>query len=118
MLRLYHDEDALQQAAVSAFRQAGFDCLTTVEAGNRGKQDEEQLMFAASVGRVLFTSNTGDFSALHKSWMNAGLRHNGIVILTDQRTHIGVQLRAMQSLSRTLSDEDLVNRIEFLLNWS
>lgn len=118
MLRLYHDEDALQEAVVSAFRRAGFDCLTTAEAGNRGNQDEQQLAFGASLGRALFTSNTGDFNALHTAWINGGRQHQGIILLTEQRTPVGVQLRAMLALSQAVSDNGLVNRVEYLLNWA
>lgn len=90
MLRLYHDEDALQGGLVAALRRAGFDCLTANEAGMRGRTDEQQLAFATSQGRVLYTKNTADFCRLDAQWRVAGRHHAGIIVLTDQRTPIGV----------------------------
>jgi len=62
---LYIDEDALHRGAVAAFRSAGFDCLTVNEAGMSGRTDEDQLVFAAARGRVIFTKNTADFQQLN-----------------------------------------------------
>lgn len=43
--------------------------------------------------------------------------HAGIIVLSDQRAPVGVQLRALQKLSASLSAEDMRGRLEFLLNW-
>jgi hypothetical protein len=114
---LYFDEDSLQNALISALIRAGFDCLTSTDARMRGKGDERQLLFAASQKRVLFTSNVGDFRRLDAEWRQSGRSHAGIILLTRQRTPIGVQLRAFEEMGRRFGPEDLENRVEFLLNY-
>ena len=116
MIRLYHDEDALQGVLVAALRTAGFDCLTTNEAGMRGQSDEDQLLFASRDGRVLFTKNTADFLRLDTAWRLSGRHHAGIIVLTDQRASIGTQLRAFQTMAQKFEQADMVDRLEFLLN--
>jgi predicted nuclease of predicted toxin-antitoxin system len=117
VLRLYHDEDALQAALVSALRRAGFDCLTANEANMRGRTDQEQLAFATGARRVLYTKNTADFRRLDTQWRLAGRRHGGIIVVTDQRTPIGVQVKALQAMADRSAAEEMVDRLEFLLNY-
>jgi hypothetical protein len=116
VFRLYHDEDALEGALVSALGRAGFDCLTVNEAGMRGQPDEQQLAFATNAGRVLYTKNTEDFCRLDRQWRLDGRRHAGIIVLTDQRTPIGVQLRALQAMAWSFTATDMADRLSFLLN--
>lgn len=44
-IKLYHDED-IPLSLADALRNRGVDVVTTQEAGNIGKSDEEQLIFA------------------------------------------------------------------------
>jgi len=116
VFRLYHDEDALQSGLIAALRRAGFDCLTATEAGMRGERDERQLAFATGEGRVLYTRNTADFRRLERQWQLANRHHAGIIVLTRQRTPIGVQLRAFQAMAALFTSENMADRVEFLLN--
>jgi hypothetical protein len=93
-----------------------FDCLTVNEGGLRGQADEVQLEFATGQGRVLFTKNTADFRRLDARWRESGRHHAGIVLLTNQRTPIGVQVRAFLTLAGRLHQTTMVDRLEFLLN--
>jgi Domain of unknown function (DUF5615) len=97
-------------------RRAGFDCLTASEAEMRGQSDESQLRFATEQGRVLFTKNTADFRRLDAEWRTSGKSHAGIVVLTDHRARVGVQLRAFQAMGAKFTAEDMKDRLEFLLN--
>ena len=45
-----------------AFRAAGIDILTTPEAGRVGSGDGDQLAFAVSQERSLYTANKADFT--------------------------------------------------------
>ena len=117
MFSLYLDEDALDSSLLVALRAAGFDCLTTSEAGMRGRSDEEQLTFATSEGRVLFTRNGRDFRILETQWLAGGRNHAGIVVLS-RRAAVGVRLRAFQAMAERFSAEDMKNRLEFLLNYA
>ena len=116
MFRLYHDEDALQRALVQALRGEGFDCLTVNEAGMRGRTDDEQLTFATGDARVLYTKNMADFRRLESSWRLGGRHHAGIIVLTDQRMPIGTQVPALQTMAATFGADDMIDRLEFLLN--
>jgi predicted nuclease of predicted toxin-antitoxin system len=59
-IRLYLDED-VQKRIAPALRLRGFDAISTHELDRQGRSDEEQLLYAAAKGRVIFTYNTADF---------------------------------------------------------
>ena len=63
-----------------------------------------------------FTQNTDDFAAIHGRWSNAGKAHSGIILLTDQRTPPGVQIRAVASINALY--EDPSGFLFFLLNFA
>ena len=107
----------MRRGLAPALRAAGIDCLTAQEAGNRRWSDPEQLEFAASVSRTIYTQNVRDFRVLHFAWISAGRPHAGIIVLGDQRTPIGVQVRALQRLDRVERDVGLANRFFFLENY-
>ena len=49
---LYVDEDAAEHAVVQGLRARGLDVLTTIEAGQCGASDQDQLAFAVQHGRA------------------------------------------------------------------
>src|ERR1700730_1291268 len=57
-IRLFVDEDAMAHALVTGLRARGIDVLTVGEGARRRLDDDEQLEFATSQGRVLYTFNT------------------------------------------------------------
>lgn len=61
IVRLYMDEDSMDQALISAFRARGIDVLTAFDAGMVRQSDEAHLAFATAQGGVLCTFNVGDF---------------------------------------------------------
>jgi hypothetical protein len=117
MLSLYLDEDSMDRDLVRALRRAGIDVLTVAEAGRRGVVDEQQLAFATSGGRTLYTCNVTDFARLHSYWLRHGLHHAGVVLLTEQLTPIGTQIGALLRLTSALNAETMRDRLEFLSNW-
>lgn len=117
MILLYLDEDSLSRALVQALRRAGFDVLTAAEAGRRGLPDEDQLTFAASENRAVYSSNRADFARLHTVWLETRRHHAGIILLRNQQTGIGVQVSALVRLSESVGDVGLGDRLEFLANW-
>ena len=118
MFRLYLDEDSSNRSLIVALRRAGFDCLTTREAGLLKQVDEEQPAFAASQNRVLYTMNIGDFARLHNEWARADRVHSGVIIVTEQDLTVGIQLRALQNIAALFEQAAMVNRREFLLNYA
>lgn len=81
---VYLDEDSLHRRVARALR-PDHDVVTTLEAGNSGFSDEDQLEYCARQGRAIVTANQADFARLHRDWMARGGEHAGIIILTDQR---------------------------------
>ena len=79
MIKIYLDEDVHQKAAYS-LRTKGFDVLSTVEVDNRGLSDEEQLEFAVSQKRTIFSFNIRDFIRLHEEYLETDREHFGIII--------------------------------------
>lgn len=73
--RLYFDEDTARHGLVEALRQRGVDLVTPLEVGMIQKSDAEQLDYAASQGRAMYTFNMGDFCRLHATWMGSRREH-------------------------------------------
>src|SRR5438105_1868919 len=116
-IRLFVDEDAMAHALVTGLRARGIDVLTVGEKARRRLDDDEQLEFATSKGRVLYTFNASDFYRLHTEWLTEGKAHAGIVFAPQQRYGIGEQIRRLLRLMRVRSAEDMVGNLEFLSHW-
>jgi len=114
LLRFYTDEDIYAAVAVD-LRKAGFDAVSTVDAGRLGESDESQLHWAAAQGRVLVTFNVRDFAVLHAQWLDQSLHHSGVIV-SNQRP-IGEMIGRIIKLAQTLDAMSLVDRLEFLSDW-
>ena len=113
-ISLYLDEH-VQFALKEALKTRGVNILTTQEAGNIGKSDVSQVLFASENGRVLLSYNKRHFAKLHYEWMTRKRPHRGI-ILSDQLP-IGIVLRRLMKLYFTLESDDMKNRLEYLSYW-
>jgi hypothetical protein len=60
MTRLYLDEDVHKKVA-TALRLKGYDVISTHEAQKQSLSDYQQLEYAISQQRAIFTFNVGDF---------------------------------------------------------
>jgi hypothetical protein len=80
-LRLFLDEDVSPLLA-SLLRDDGFDVLTTMDAGRAHQRmpDEDQLAYAASLGRAICTHNIRHYSPLAVRWAELGREHAGIIL--------------------------------------
>lgn len=117
LIQVYIDEDAVRRGLVSALRSRGVTVLTVLEAGLKGKQDEEQLAFATEHECVLYSHNASDFYRLHTEWANAGREHGGMILAPQQRYSIGEQLRRIWRIRRSATTQSMRNPVEFLGNW-
>ena len=113
-VRLYVDEDAGENAVVLGFRARGVDVLTTVEAQQGGTTDRNQLEYAIRQKRTVFTFNVSDFARLHREYLSQGIEHHGIVVLPDQRYSVGEKIRRLAGLVRSVTSEEMMNRMEYL----
>lgn len=99
---------------VRGLRANGIDVISAAEAGRLGLPDEEQLSFATSEGRALYTCNVRDFPRLNSQWLRAGMHHAGIIVLPHQLAPLGAQIRALSRLAQSLNPEAIRDRLEFL----
>jgi hypothetical protein len=113
-IRLYMDEDALQVTLVKALRESDIDVITVADAGRLGCSDEEQLIWAAKQGRVIYSFNMGDFYQLHSVFLTEGKSHAGIVLVQQQRYSIREQLRGLLKLVTERSATEMIDQLIFL----
>lgn len=113
-IRFYTDED-VHGVVASLLRSAGFDALSAREVNRLKESDPAQLLWSAQEGRVLVTFNVKDFARLHHEWMNQGKHHAGLV--ASRQLPVGETVRRLVHLGRTLSAEEMQDRLEYLSNW-
>lgn len=106
-IRYYADEN-VDKAVARGLRRRAVDILTAAEAGMLSRSDEEQLAYALSQGRVLFTQDD-DFLAI----ASQGRPHAGIVY-APQRTSIGHIVRGLLLIQRVISAEEMIDQVEYL----
>jgi hypothetical protein len=112
-VRLYLDEDAMSNSLLRALRSRGIDVISVQEAGTEGFLDHQQLDWATSQGRVIYTHNIGDFCRLHSQYLETGRNHAGIALIP-QDTTIGDQVRAVVAFINQRTSENMKNERIFL----
>jgi hypothetical protein len=88
--------------------------VTVADVGRQSYPDEDQLIWAAEQGRVIYSYNRRDFCRLHSEFLAAERHHAGIVLLQQQRYSVGRQLQGLLKLVSTLSSEEIINQLVFL----
>lgn len=116
-LRLYFDEDSLDQALIRGLAARGVDVESALSAGMLRRTDREQLAYATEQARALCTFNVGDFCRLHRELLAAGSEHAGVIVTQQHRFTIGEHLRRLLRLVATVSPREMRNRLEFLSAW-
>ena len=111
MLKLYLDENVPESIA-EGLQLRGYDVLSTAAAGNKGNTDEEQLLFAQSRSRVLFTFNIKDFAKLHSDYIASGLNHKGIIL--SRQMPVGKIIRGLAHILATKTPREMENSIVWL----
>jgi hypothetical protein len=116
-LRLYMDEDSMDQILVRTLREQGVDVRTALDDRMLGSSDEAQLRWATGQGRALYTYNIRDFAALHAAFLARGDMHAGIIFVQQRRFTVGDQVRGVLALLEGRSAEELAGAVEFLAPW-
>ncbi|MGH2610441.1 MAG: DUF5615 family PIN-like protein [Tepidiformaceae bacterium] len=88
---IYCDHDSSAEALLRELRSAGVDAVAAREVGNTRLDDEQQLAYAAGVGRAIYTANRGHFAELQAQWARAGRSRAGIII---RRNRTGMLVRS------------------------
>lgn len=112
---VYCEED-VHGAVLRGLRRIGADATSAPAEGNLGLDDEAQLLWATTAGRVLLTHNVRDFPRIHYEFAARGESHGGIVVARRDLS-IGEIIRRVAHLCSTLSADDLRERLEYLSNW-
>lgn len=84
-IRLYFDEDAMQQGLALALRARRFDVVLASDRGMVNRSDEDHLDCASREGRALYRFNIKDYSLLHAHWIGSGRAHYGIILAPQRR---------------------------------
>ncbi len=79
-IKLYLDEDAQAENLLKSLRRHKVDVLTTDEAEMKGWSDLEQIEFATSQNRTIYTFNVRDFLPLHYEFLQNNQTHSGIIL--------------------------------------
>ena len=116
-IRLYIDEDSMDDDFVQALKSRNVDVLTVADVAMLNKTDEQQLTWATEHNRVIFSFNIRDFYRLHTMLLEQGASHGGIILTPQQRYSIGDLLRGVLHLINTRSAEAMVGQLEFLSDW-
>jgi hypothetical protein len=116
-IRLYMDEDSGDTALVLALQNWGVDVITTLGVNRLSFSDEEQLIWARSQGRVLYSSNIRDFYSLHTVFLTQEQPHSGMILVQQQRYSIGELMRRILRLVAAKSAEEMENQVEFISTW-
>jgi Domain of unknown function (DUF5615) len=93
VVKFYFDEDSAQHRLVAALRSHALDVVTCLDAGMNARDDESHLILAAEQGRVLISSNAGDFASQHRQWLVQERLQSGIPIIPKQRYSTGEIVR-------------------------
>ncbi|MBN3938696.1 DUF5615 family PIN-like protein [Nostoc sp. NMS9] len=91
-IRLFIDEDSMDQRFIKALRARGVDVTSVGEVETISSSDKEQLTLATELQRVLYTFNVGDFCHLHSIYIQDKRSHTGIII-SSQDYSIDEQMR-------------------------
>ncbi len=110
-IELYLDED-VHVVVADLLKGRGFAATTARDEGQLGKSDSEQLAYAVSQRKVLFTHNRYDFEALAHEYASAGETHCGIILAVRYSPYEIVR-RLMRFLNHVTADE-IQNQVRYI----
>jgi len=113
-IKLFIDEDVHNELG-AALRKIGFDAITAYEALRKGCTDLEQLEYAISQQRAVMTFNVEEWVKMIAKYFELGLTHYGIVV--SKQLTFSPTFHRLVNLMNLLTQEDMINRLEYLSNW-
>jgi predicted nuclease of predicted toxin-antitoxin system len=114
VIKLYLDENVPESIAM-ALRLRGYDVITVKEVGRKGLSDIEQLEYASSENRLIFTFNVADFHKIHSEFIKTGRHHNGIIL--SKQLPVRRTVKALLKLLSSLNSEKVRNNVVWLSDW-
>jgi predicted nuclease of predicted toxin-antitoxin system len=111
-LAFFFDECADEDVA-RALASQGVDVLTTTASGRKGLSDEEQLLFARQLGRVVYTTDD-DFLRLAIAYQQRAEPFAGIIYHQPQARTKRQIIDALLLCHACYEAADMADRIEYL----
>ncbi|WP_165228004.1 DUF5615 family PIN-like protein [Aquisphaera insulae] len=105
----FHLDENCTKAIAAGLRRHGVEVSTTPEAGLLGAVDDDQVAFALSQGRVIFTQDR-DFLKIHAT----GTHHPGIAYCEKDTRSLGEIISSLVLVWEIYEPEELADRIEYL----
>jgi hypothetical protein len=93
-------------------RARGFDVVTTRDAGQLKKSDEEQLTYAVDHQKTFVSHNRADFEEIAQEYFSSGKAHYGI-ILAVRHSPQEIVRRLLIILNQVTADE-MQNQIRYI----
>ncbi|HYX13843.1 MAG TPA: DUF5615 family PIN-like protein [Nostoc sp.] len=106
----FHLDENVSNAIADGLRRRDIDVTTTSGTGLIAASDGEQLYFAMSQNRVIFTHDD-DFVILHHSGF---IMHTGIIYCAQNRRSIGEILRSLILIWEVLEPQEMSYQLEFI----
>jgi len=100
-------------AIAAALRRRGVDVLTTQEDGATELEDDDLLVRASSLGRVVFTQDIR-FKALAEDWQRMARPFAGLVFGHQLHGSIGQYIRDLELIATATDRADWNGRVEQL----
>jgi hypothetical protein len=86
-----------------------YDVVSAHEVQKQSLSDYQQLEYAVSEQRAIFTFNAGDFDRLHKEYIKSGKNHFGILL--SKQIPIGETINRLTKFLFAHSKEEIRNNI-------
>lgn len=93
-------------------RLKGYDVISAHEVQKQSLSDRQQLAYAVSEGRAIFTFNAGDFDRLHKEQLGQGSKHYGILL--SKQLPISETVKRLAKFLFSQSAEEITNNIYWI----
>jgi predicted nuclease of predicted toxin-antitoxin system len=107
---LYLDE-CVDQRLAATLRALGYDVVTVQEAHRESEEDEDQLLYASSQGRMLLSHNQLDFRRWHAAFERTRRPHGGIILIPQTVPLSRLEIRARLMLDWVTETLDRHSRL-------
>ena len=109
---IYTDE-SVDVAIAEGLQRRGIGAFSARDGDKLGLTDEEQIIFASKENATIFTHDT-DFLQIAAQWKDERRIHYGVIYCHQNAYGIGDCIRNLKILVAVLTQEDMINHIEFL----
>jgi hypothetical protein len=111
-LSLYMDHH-VPSAITIGLRHRGVDVLTAYEDAFSDESDENILVRATSLGRIVFSQDV-DFLVLAHRWRKIGKTFAGVIFGRQENLAIGTAIDLLELIAKVSEPEQLRNNVQFI----